>query len=264
MSIGRVRDGYQRIHGTLLPEVASQLQLIFDAYGNPKTDGPPLPGVRFVDADSASPEDGDPFNSDERSVIDSRSPAQKRHDAFAAAIGIAARHEEMPSLGGAAPSLIVRVDTADLYRGEVWATIPGSQTPAPLSVAYQAACAGAIQRVLFDQGRIVGITVSDRTFTAYQRRAITLRDRECLIPGCHVPASWCEIHHVTAHAQGGPTHTDNGVPLCWWHHRSLGSSRWEIRMNAGLPQIRGPAWWDPTRQWRTPALSRLPARTRTG
>ncbi|WP_208636579.1 HNH endonuclease signature motif containing protein, partial [Microbacterium phyllosphaerae] len=110
--------------------------------------------------------------------------------------------------------------------------------------------------------RIIGISTTDRVFTVHQRRAIVARDKECLIPGCHVPASWCEIHHVVEHARGGPTHTDNGVPLCWWHHRSLGTSGWEIRMDDGIPQVRGPRWWDPEQRWRTPRLS-LP-RTRLG
>ncbi|PYD01161.1 hypothetical protein B4U78_006155 [Microbacterium esteraromaticum] len=123
------------------------------------------------------------------------------------------------------------------------------------SVAAHTGCSGTIQRVLNDEGRIAGIVVSDRVFTAYQRRAIVLRDQECLIPGCHVRASWCEVHHVVEHARGGPTHTDNGVPLCWWHHRTLDTSGWQIRMQSGLPEIRGPAWWDPERRWRTPRLS---------
>ncbi|RBO71797.1 hypothetical protein DSP71_14450, partial [Microbacterium sp. H6] len=27
---------------------------------------------------------------------------------------------------------------------------------------------------------------------------------------------------------------------------------WQIRMRGGAPQVRGPAWWDPARRWRTP------------
>ncbi|MBP2377556.1 hypothetical protein JOF42_001051 [Microbacterium phyllosphaerae] len=195
--------------------------------------------------------------------------------------GIAARHKDMPTLGGSSPVLVVNVDANDLaaHGGGVagaasgavfggnpygtsrshgnggWATIPGSGAHVPVSVAAQVGCAGTIQRVLMDEGRIIGITTTDRVFTVHQRRAIVARDKECLIPGCHVPASWCEIHHVTEHARGGPTHTDNGVPLCWWHHRSLGTSGWEIRMNAGVPQVRGPRWWDPDQRWRTPRLS---------
>ncbi|KQR48258.1 hypothetical protein ASF87_04885 [Microbacterium sp. Leaf161] len=323
ITIGRVKDGMHAIRGYLTPDAAAQLQLILDAILNPKGDGPPMPGVFFApsgssgedtdssDADSSpagadagsnadSDAGEDPFNSDERSVLDDRTAAQKRHDALAAALGIAARHKDMPTLGGASPVLVVTVDATDLahhatratgaafgdavtgaaFGGAVtdaafggagsgaggnggWATIPGSGAHVPVSVAAQVACSGAIQRVLMDEGRIIGITTTDRVFTVHQRRAIIARDKECLIPGCHVPASWCEIHHVTEHARGGPTHTDNGVPLCWWHHRSLGTSGWEIRMKDGLPQVRGPAWWDPAQHWRTPRLSLpSPARVR--
>ncbi|GAT72397.1 HNH endonuclease [Microbacterium sp. HM58-2] len=271
-TVGRLRNGVHPVHGNLTPEVAAAWQLIADAYNNPKVGGAPAPGVRFEpapDNDGADPDgdgaDGDPdtdggegedrFNIDPRNLIDSRTPGQKRHDALAAVLGIAARHDDMPSLGGAAPTLVVHVDAKDLATGTGWASIPGAETPVPLSVAAHTACTGAVQRVLFDEGRIIGITTTDRVFTVHQRRAIVARDQECLIPGCHVPASWCEIHHVHEHAKGGPTHTDNGVPLCWWHHRSLDRSGWEIRMNNGLPQIRGPEWWDPQQRWRTPRHS---------
>ncbi|WP_164234631.1 HNH endonuclease signature motif containing protein [Microbacterium hydrocarbonoxydans] len=265
-TVGRLRNGVHPVRGNLTPEVAAAWQLIADAYNNPKVGGAPAPGVRFepaedefdTDPDGPDPDGGegeDRFNIDPRNLIDSRTPGQKRHDALAAVLGIAARHEEMPSLGGAAPTLVVHVEAKDLATGTGWATIPGADTPVSLGVATHTACTGAVQRVLFDEGRIIGISTTDRVFTVHQRRAIVARDRECLIPGCHVPASWCEIHHVHEHAKGGPTHTDNGVPLCWWHHRSLEHSGWEIRMNGGVPQIRGPEWWDPQQRWRTPRHS---------
>ena len=281
ITIGRLKDGVHAIRGYLTPDVAAQLQVIIDAILNPKGDGPPMPGVHFAPSASASASEGDagadsgssgaendvgadsddadPFNSDPRCVLDDRTAAQKRHDALAMVVAIAGRHNDMPTLGGAAPVLVVTVDAKDLAceagGNGGWATIPGSGAHLPVSVAAHIGCAGTIQRVLFDEGRIIGITTTDRVFTVHQRRAIVARDKECLIPGCHVPASWCEIHHVIEHSRGGPTHTDNGVPLCWWHHRSLGSSGWEIRMDAGLPQVRGPRWWDPEQRWRTPRLS---------
>ena len=290
ITIGRLKDGLHAIRGYLTPEAAAQLQLIMDAILNPKGDGPRPPGVYFApsdgtdtDADAgagagagadAGAEGTDPFNSDPRCVLDDRTAAQKRHDALVMALAIAARHGDMPTLGGSAPVLVVTVDARDLsacstgadfggvayetvddHGNGGWATIPGSGAHVPVSVAAQVACAGVIQRVVMDEGRIIGITTTDRVFTVHQRRAIIARDKECLIPGCHVPASWCEIHHVTEHAKGGPTHTDNGVPLCWWHHRSLGTSGREIRMDAGLPQVRGPRWWDPEQRWRVPRLS---------
>lgn len=267
LTIGRLRNRVHPLRGNLLPDVAAQLQLIIDAQNNPKTrcnpktDGPPEPGVTFRSESDRSGDgaesgadltEADPWNSDPRNVIEQRTAAQKRHDALAAALAIAARHEDMPRLAGASPTLVVHADANDLVSGTGWATVAGSQAPVPIGVATQAACTGAIQRVLFDDGRIVGTTVIDRVFTVHQRRAIIARDGECLIPGCHVPASWCEIHHVVEHARGGPTDTDNGVPLCWWHHRSLDRSGWEIRMAGGTPQVRGPAWWDPERRWRVP------------
>ncbi len=266
-TVGRLRNGTYPVRGNLLPEVYAQLQLLFDAQLNPKTAGPTDLGVQFRPSDEIDGAginddgDADPFNSDPRNVIDPRTRPQKQHDALATALGIAARHEDMPSLGGAAPTLVVHVNAEDFAEGDRWATIPGIDAPVAATVAAHTACTGTIQRVLFDEGRIIGISVTDRIFTVHQRRAIIARDKECLIPGCHVPASWCEIHHVIEHARGGPTHTDNGVPLCWHHHRTLDTSGWEIRMLGGIPQIRGPAWWDPTQQWRTPRAT-LQALTR--
>lgn len=252
LAIGRMRDGVYPLRGNLLPETYAQLQLLLDAQLNPKTDGPPVPeGVAFRPSDEKTDAGDDEFNSDPRSVLDTRTHGQKQHDALAAALGIAARHADMPSLGGAAPTLVVHMDFGD----DSWARIPGVDGPVSGAVARHTGCTGALHRVFTESGRIVGMTITDRIFDVYQRRAITLRDKECLIPGCHVPASWCEIHHVTEHARGGPTSTDNGVPLCWWHHRSLDHSGWEIRMNEGLPEIRGPSWWDPLQRWRVPRLS---------
>ncbi|MFJ2553919.1 DUF222 domain-containing protein, partial [Microbacterium sp. NPDC087591] len=50
--LGRAKNGLIPIRGDLLPETAGQLQRIWDAYLNPKVDGPPVPGVRFVPSDN--------------------------------------------------------------------------------------------------------------------------------------------------------------------------------------------------------------------
>nr|WP_292883591.1 HNH endonuclease signature motif containing protein [Microbacterium sp.] len=127
-------------------------------------------------------------------------------------MNIAAGRPGVPALGGAAPTLVVSVTAKDYATGSGRAFLEGSDIDVPLSVARHTACAGGIQRVLFDEhGQIVSIGTTARVFTALQRRAIVLRDRECLIPGCHTPATWCEIHHVQEHAAGGPTHTSNGA-----------------------------------------------------
>ncbi|WP_146008181.1 DUF222 domain-containing protein, partial [Microbacterium aurantiacum] len=98
-TVGRLRNGTYPVRGNLLPEVYAQLQLLFDAQLNPKTAGPTDLGVVFRPSDEID-SNGDPFNDDPRNVIDQRTRPQKQHDALATALGIAARHDEMPSLGG--------------------------------------------------------------------------------------------------------------------------------------------------------------------
>ena len=200
-------------------------------------------------------DDGSWGDSELPDPVEPRSPAQRRHDALASILTAAAATGGFPLLGGAAPTLVVSISAEGFASGAERASIEGAGWDVPASVARHTACAGGVQRVLFDEhGAIVGLGTTARIFTALQRRAIILRDRECVIPGCHVTANWCELHHVREYADGGPTHTDNGVALCWHHHRTLDTSGWEIRMQGGVPEIRGPTWWDPHRQWRRPRI----------
>ncbi|MBS1905810.1 MAG: DUF222 domain-containing protein [Actinobacteria bacterium] len=258
-TLGRLRDGLVPVSGALLPEVAGAVQRLIDALNNPAASGaPPAAGRVAFAPDGASAADGEggglgggadalPDPGDERT------PAQRRHDALAMIVNVAAASGGFPELGGAAPMLVVSVAAEDYARGAGRAWIEGTGWDVPVGVARHTACAGGIQRVLFDErGQIVSIGTTARLFTAVQRRAIVLRDRECVIPGCRIPATWCEIHHVREWADGGPTHTSNGVALCWHHHRTLETSGWRIRMRRGVPEIRGPHWWDPYGAWHRP------------
>lgn len=244
--LGACRDGRVPIRGELLPEVAAQLTRLDHAINNPRA------RVAFRDDTE--------LESEQDAPVDSRTRPQKLHDAFATALNVAARSSEVPTIGGAAPTLLVSVRHEDLASGRGVAHIDGIDEPVPLAVARRIACSGGVQRVVFDRaGRIARIEIADRIFDHHQRRAITLRDGICIIPGCAVPAAWCEIHHVREAAQGGPTSTDNGVLLCWHHHRTLDTSGWVIRMMFGVPEVRGPAWWDPGGRWRR--VTKSPTRT---
>ncbi|MDL9981249.1 HNH endonuclease signature motif containing protein, partial [Microbacterium sp. ASV49] len=241
ITFGTARDGVIPIRGALLPEVAAQLVRIHDATTSPHA-------VRFHDTESPPAHDV---------PRDDRTGPQKLHDALAAALTVAAASRDLPTIGGAAPTLIVSIREEDLTASTGRAWLEGSAEPASIFTARHVACAGVIQRVtLAGSGRIVRLGTEERVFNRYQRRAIALRDGGCIIPGCGVPAGWCEIHHVTEHAQGGPTHTDNGVLLCWFHHRFIDTGPWRIRMNHGVPEIQAPHWHDPTQRWRPTTTSR--------
>lgn len=263
-AIGPVRDGLAPVRGHLLPEVAAQWQLIFDSELNPRLDGVPVPsGPRFTDADGDEAELVDPSDPDSPFVTtaDDRTRTQQQHDVLAGIINRIAAAGVMPTLGGSAPTLVVSVSAEEFESQRGFAHISGIDEPVSLATARHIACSGAVQRVVFDDtGRIIQLGTLERVFTHHQRRAIALRDGGCVIPGCLIRAEWCEIHHVEEHARGGPTHTDNGVMLCWHHHRTLDTSGWHVRMNHGVPEVRGPYWWDAHPKWRP--VTKSPVRMR--
>lgn len=237
---GRPREGVVPFRGHMLAEVFAQFERIYDATESPRVDGD-SGGVRFrpaQDADSDVP-------------LDERTPSQRRHDALATALGVAAASGALPTIGGAAPTVVISVREADLLQGRGWAHADGCDESLPVRAAQHAACAGTVQRVVLnDAGRVLRIGTEERVFNRHQRRAIALRDGGCVIPGCGVPAAWCEVHHVLEHSRGGPTHTDNGVLLCWFHHRFLEFHQWKIRMSRGVPEVQAPPWNDASGRWR--------------
>ncbi|WP_198165654.1 HNH endonuclease signature motif containing protein [Agromyces laixinhei] len=189
---------------------------------------------------------------------DPRTPAQRQHDAIATVFDIAARADELPTLGGASPTLVVTVLTDDFRAGHGVGHVDGIDEPISMRAVEQHASANGIQRVtLAANGQIVGIGTTERRFNRAQRRALAVRDGGCIIPGCDTPAWATEAHHVIPWWHGGPTHTENGVLLCWFHHRSIDSSGWRIRIVNGAPEVMPPPGMGP-QQWRGSTVS--PAR----
>ncbi|WP_193509133.1 HNH endonuclease signature motif containing protein [Cryobacterium sp. BB736] len=239
--LGRVNGGLVPISGNLTPLVAGQLERLFNAYLTPRRE----PAFR---PDGDAPAEAEP---DELVIRVDRTPDQKRHDVLGGILSAAARDPETPKLNGAAPTVLVTVSAEDLQNvtGAGW--IDGIDAPLSIKTVRQLACTADTQTVILDQnGAVIALGSPTRGFTPQQRKAIAARDGYyCAAPGCGAPGDWCEIHHVMPHAEGGPTEIDNGVLLCWHHHRTLGRSGWEIRINEGVPEFRPPSWMDPRREW---------------
>ncbi|HZK59564.1 MAG TPA: DUF222 domain-containing protein, partial [Cryobacterium sp.] len=197
LRLGREQGGTIPISGRLMPEIGGQLMKLFDAYLSPKT-----APVAFLTQEEL-----------EQAVLerDDRSFDQQRHDVLAVILDVAARSAEAPTIGGAAPTVLVTVREKDLVRGQGVGWIDGVEVPISMRAVKQKACTGGTQNVVFgDENAVLTLEVPDRCFNREQRRAITARDGGCIIPGCQIPASWTEIHHVFPDAWGGLTHTDNG------------------------------------------------------
>jgi 5-methylcytosine-specific restriction protein A len=243
---GVLSDGLVRGRFALVPEVAAMLNRLFDAYLSPRSsDGLGTPEFR-------TPEE----QAEVEAAADPRSRDQQRHDVIAAMVGHYARTDEPPRIGGAPPTVLVTVRSIDLAANEGRGYIDGAKAPVSLRTIRHLACNGGYQFLSIDaNGAVHGMSSPERCFTAAQRRAIIARDGGCAIPGCTIPAAWCEIHHVDPAQNGGPTHTDNGILLCWAHHRTIETSGWEISMIRGAPHIKAPPWIDPHAPWRPTSKS---------
>jgi len=64
------------------------------------------------------------------------------------------------------------------------------------------------------------------------KRAVQIRQRTCAFPGCRMPATQCDLDHIDAWADGGPTDVSNLAPLCRHDHVIKHAARW---MYAILP-----------------------------
>ena len=93
--------------------------------------------------------------------------------------------------------------------------------------------------VVDDRGELLALGRRRRLFTPGQTRAIVVRDRHCVFPGCDAPPSQCETHHVTHWEHGGATDVTNGTLLCHHHHKILHRNGWTLTPN---PDPTGPRW----------------------
>ena len=68
-------------------------------------------------------------------------------------------------------------------------------------------------------GEILKFGRARRDPTPLQRIAVMARDRTCFYPGCTVPATQCEIHHLNEWIRDrGFTDVEALVPACDRHH----------------------------------------------
>jgi hypothetical protein len=207
---------------------------------------------------------------------DTRPAGQRRADALTDVFGLALRHGDLPDHGGNRPRLTfilpaewalrrrawvsqlglgtepVDVDptsrfTVDLDRhpGQDIATGPWTG-PATRTQIETMLCDARIERlVLDDNGQIVNLTTTTDQITAAQRRAVAARDRCCTTKGCSKPPAFCDVHHLRARADGGPTEIGNLVLLCrrhhvMWHRKLIDLTDLRVPW-LRLPQPRAPA-----------------------
>ena len=81
---------------------------------------------------------------------------------------------------------------------------------------------GILPAVITGPSAVLDLGRSRRLASRDQWLALVARDAGCVIPGCHAPPSWCDLHHLLEwHADHGPTDLTNLAMLCRHHHLDL-------------------------------------------
>jgi len=117
---------------------------------------------------------------------------------------------------------IVDIDTAagrmpaDLTKAYCELDGVGTISPALMSVLL---CDCAIGRVLLKgKSEVLDLGRRTRLITPALRRALRLRDKTCVEPGCTLPAKYCDGHHIIHWTKYGPTNLPNVELRCRRHH----------------------------------------------
>ena len=242
-------DGLVKFGGQVTVDVGAKLHALLDAILNPRTESRYLPDHDDPQNDDEhSATDGEAGLSDEEAedlrLRDRRTAGQKRADVFAAMIDALARSDDVPTVTGASPTVVVTVTAEVLEKEKGTGQIVGINTPVAYSTIKQILNDATVIPVFVDKdGVVVALGNEQRGFTRRQRMAMIARDGPtCSMPDCQIPATGCEAHHVIEYSQGGPTHTDNGALFCWFHHRMIETGVFTVNMVNGRPKVTIAEW----------------------
>ena len=213
-------DGMSPISGLLDPETRAYLDAVFSKLAapgmcnpndqSPMVDGEPAPGAA------------------ER---DTRSSAQRNHDALKATSRMALTSGQLGSHHGLPVNVVVTTTLAEI-EGAAGVAITGAGTRLPVrDLIRMAAHAHHYLTIFDDDGRPLYLGRTKRIASPDQRIMLHAKDRGCTHPGCHVPGYLCEVHHIDEWAADGPTDIDNLTFACGPHHRLL-EHGWSTRKHA--------------------------------
>ena len=236
-------DGMSSIRGWVTPQLRAGLEAVWAKWAAPGMCNP----------DDQRPAVDEPPSQD-RAARDSRSTAQRNHDALNALVrsvlsaGVLGRHQSLPV------SIIVKTTLQDLQAKAGVATT-GGDTVLPMSEVIRMARHANHYLAIFDgvDGRALWLGRTKRLASADQRIVLHARDRGCSHPGCDVPGYLAEVHHVTDWAAGGRTDIDDLTFACGRHNRLVEDGGWTTRKHPN-----GDTEWIPP-----PHLDRGQPRTNT-
>jgi hypothetical protein len=152
-----------------------------------------------------------------------RTPAQRR----AAALAEVVRRSAGAEPGRPTIAVTIGLDALESRLG----TRRVDQTGALIGAetARRLACDARVSRVVTNgRSEPVDVGRASRAISPAQRRALTVRDRGCVCPGCDRPPGWCDGHHLVHWAYGGRTDLTTLALLCNHHHELMHEGGWSM------------------------------------
>jgi hypothetical protein len=180
-------------------------------------------------------------------VEDRRPPDQVTADAFAELCRVALGAAESPTRHGARPHIVVTIDYRTLLteRGAVDVDQLGVL---PFAEVRRLLADAGVSRILVDPEQVpleAGQQV--RTVPIGLWRALRLRDRGCIAPGCSVPADWCQVAHLEQpYRLDGRLSPLNAALMCAQHHTRYDRDGWRIVWRGQRPTLAPPRAAPPT------------------
>ncbi len=162
---------------------------------------------------------------------DLRSRGNRRAAALMTLIGRAVGADSAPSAArGARVQLGLTMGLADLVdgrgRGETTTGGPHAGTLLGPEIVRRLSCDALITPIVLDpRGNPMVSGAVTRYFTRAQRALIAGRDIHCTFPGCTMPATWCDAHHLQHWVDRGRTEVNNAALLCQRHHTVVHARR---------------------------------------
>jgi hypothetical protein len=233
-------DGLVHVQGWLDPETAAYLSTVTGVWGAPGINNPadpqpvhnptpnpldipdtpeaeaadveadagvPGPDVTDSEATDATDEETEPAQQ-AAAARDTRTQAQRNHDALKAALRELLMSKRLGQHGGLPVTVVVSTTLAELEAGAGIA-VTGSGLRMPMTDLIRLASHSFHYLIVYDHHTAEPLYMArtQRLATKAQRLLLYNRDRGCTRPGCTAPADHCQVHHAKADWQHGG-HTD--------------------------------------------------------
>ncbi|HTZ14969.1 MAG TPA: HNH endonuclease signature motif containing protein [Mycobacterium sp.] len=220
-------DGMSPITGYLTPEARATIDAVFAKLAAP---GMCIPHDTIPCVNGQASQDAIDH--------DTRSCAQRNHDALTAAgravlaSGYLGQHNGLPA------SIIVTTTLRELEAG-AGRGLTGGGTLLPMSDVIRLAGHAHHYLAIFDKGKALALYHTKRLASPAQRIVLYAKDRGCSFPNCNVPGYHCEVHHLTPYVTCHTTDVDDLTLACGPNHK-LAEKGWTTRKNQ-----RGQTEWIP-------------------